>query len=212
MLLLNHDIKNEIINSLNKIINIEDNSWNNLDLNLKLKVIHHYCNIFTKNNSITKNDNIYIPLKSIKPKKLIQYANFNKQYNKKLYNEYLNEIQDLTIEHRNAYINNRKYYTYSSLPKNEYNEILNKYTTVIYNFLTKYIKEININNLYNELLGNNIDKIITIKNNNININIQNNKIELIFNNIEIIMELLFASNKITNNIPVKFQLKLINKL
>ena len=145
MLLLNHDIKNEIINSLNKIINIEDNSWNNLDLNLKLKVIHHYCNIFTKNNSINKNDdkyddknddknddrkidNIYIPLKSLKPKKLIQYANFNKQYNKKLYNEYLDTIQSLTIEHRDMYIKNRKYYTYSSLPKIEYNEILNKYT------------------------------------------------------------------------------------
>ena len=126
MLLLNHDIKNEIINSLNKIINIEDNSWNNLDLNLKLKVIHHYCNIFTKNNSINKNDdrkidNIYIPLKSLKPKKLIQYANFNKQYNKKLYNEYLDTIQSLTIEHRDMYIKNRKYYTYSSLPKIEYN-------------------------------------------------------------------------------------------
>jgi len=220
MLQLNSELKEDIINKLKEIISIDQNNWNNLDLKLKVKLIHHYCNFIettttnlNNNKSPLNNDIKLIPLKSIKPKKLIQYSCFNKQYNKKLYNEYLNNIKEVTFNFRNLFTKNKVYHTFNSLPKELYNEILNSYNKTIYEFLNKNKNLIIINNLYNNLIGNNNEKIISnIDNNSFEIIERNNKIELIFNNnIHIILELFLTSNKITNNIPVKFNIKIINK-
>jgi hypothetical protein len=218
MLQLNSELKKDIINKLKEIISIDQNNWNNLDIKLKIKLIHHYCNFIETQNSnnnktLLNNDIKMIPLKSIKPKKLVQYSCFNKQYNKKLYNEYLNNIKEVTFSFRNLFVKNKIYYTFNSLPKELYNEILNSYNKTIYEFLNKNKNLIIINNLYNNLIGNNDEKIFSnIDNNSFEIIETNNKIELIFsNNIHIILELFLTSNKITNNIPVKFNVKIINK-
>jgi hypothetical protein len=224
---LNSELKKDIINKLEEIIMINQNNWNNLDIKLKIKLIHHYCNfINTPKNTILNNINDkilerkninndinIIPLKSIKPKKLIQYSCFNKQYNKKLYNEYLNNIKEVTFNFRNLFTKNKVYHTFNSLPKELYNEILNSYNKTICDFLIKNKNLIIVENLYNNLIGNNNEKIISnINNESLEIIEKNNKIELIFNNnIYIILELFLTSNKITNNIPVKFNIKIINK-
>jgi hypothetical protein len=219
MLHLDLDLKKNIINKLEEIISIEQNNWNNLDIKIKIKLIHHYCNFININN--IKNDNNInydvnkIPLKSLKPKKFIQFACFNKQYNKKLYNDYLNGIKEYTSNFRNLFVKNKVYHTFSSLPKELYNNILNSYNKYVCDFLKKNKSLILVDNFYNNLVGNNHDKIIKEINEEKSLEIieKDNKIELIFyNNIIIILELLLTSNKITNNISVKFIVKLINKL
>jgi hypothetical protein len=218
MLQLDSELKKNIINKLEEIISIEQNNWNNLDVKIKIKLIHHYCNFININN--IKNDNNInydvnkIPLKSLRPKKLIQYACFNKQYNKKLYNDYLNDIKEYTTNFRNLFLKNKIYHTFNNLPKELYNNILNSYNKHVCDFLKKNKSLILIDNFYNNLVGNNSNKIITEMNEEKSIEIieKNNKIELIFNNnIHIILELFLTSNKITNNIPVKFNVKIINK-
>jgi hypothetical protein len=230
MLQLNSELKEDIINKLKEIISIDQNNWNNLDIKLKVKLIHHYCNFIETSNLNNKslnnkslnnksliNDIKIIPLKSIKPKKLVQYSCFNKQYNKKLYNEYLNNIKEVTFNFRNLFTKSKVHHTFNSLPRELYNEILNSYNKTICDFLIKNKNLIITNKLYNNLIGNNDEKIISnidINTNNESLEIieRNNKIEFIFNdNIHIILELFLTSNKITNNIPVKFNVKIINK-
>ena len=86
-MLLSANLQDNIINKISDIINTNDVVWNNLELNIKLKFIHHYCNYFV-NDKNTNWNIISIPLKNIKPKKLIQFAGFNKQTNCSLFNEY----------------------------------------------------------------------------------------------------------------------------
>jgi len=218
MIQLNLELKNDIINKLEEIISLKnDNSWVNLDTKIKIKLIHHYCNFINENKlseKLSTNDIIKIPLKSIKPRKFIQYTCFNKQNNKKLFNEYLNIIRDYTFNFRNSFLKNNIYYTYNNMPKDVYNNIINLYNKHIYDFLIKNKNSISIDNLYNNLLGNNNEKLINSNNKPTILDILENKnrLELIFNNnINIILELVITSNKITNNIPVKYIVKLINK-
>jgi len=218
MIQLNLELKNDIINKLEEIISLKnDNSWVNLDTKIKIKLIHNYCNFINENKlseKLSTNDIIKIPLKSIKPRKFIQYTCFNKQNNKKLFNEYLNIIRDYTFNFRNSFLKNNIYYTYNNMPKDVYNNIINLYNKHIYDFLIKNKNSISIDNLYNNLLGNNNEKLINSNNKPTILDILENKnrLELIFNNnINIILELVITSNKITNNIPVKYIVKLINK-
>lgn len=216
-MIINCELKNKILNYLENIINIKDPSWNSLELNIKLKFIHHFCsNIINNNNS----DSINIPLKSIKPKKFIEFCGFNKLNNKKLFNDYLSLILNFTYDFRKKYvkIKNKVYYTYNNLPKDEYNLLLNDFNIIVYNFLIDNKRLINCNKLYHNLIGNNTDKIISKNINSANINLlcikyDHNIIQLFFNNnININLELIYNSNKITNNIPVTYRIKLINSL
>jgi hypothetical protein len=207
-------LQNEILVKLKSILDMDNSKWKDYDINIKIKIIHHYCNFLNKNSNINYNI-INIPLKSIKPKKLIQFTNINKTNNNNIFLKYCSLILNFTFQYRNNYLNKskKKYYILSNLPKNEYNNILFEYNKIVYDFIINNKNIINIKTLYNNLIGNNYDKLI-IKNNptSLNINIINNKLELVFdNNITIECELIFVSDKITNNIPVKYYIKLLNK-
>jgi hypothetical protein len=216
MVALEELLKNKITLMINEILLIEDDEWKLLDTKIKLKYIHHLCSCIDNND---KNQNLLsIPLKSIKPKKLIQLCNFNKQNNKFLYNDFLSNILDFTFDFRKKYINidKRKYYNYSTLPSTEYNDILDKYNFTVYSFLKKNINKINIMNLFTQFTDTNCDKILLANNNTFNkitIDYKNNIITLVFSkSIKIILTLCFHNDSITNNIPVKYQIKLINNI
>ena len=247
MFISNTNIKTIILNAIYDIINFNDDNWKNIDLNIKLKLIHHYCNffkntnlqqnVFFKNtnlqqndffkntnlqqnkilqqNTNLQNDFIYIPLKNIKPKKIIQFAGFNKQINNDLFEKYKKDILNYTREFRTNFNNkNNKIYTFNNLSKSVNDEILFEYNKINYLFLKNNLNNIDIKNLFDNLVGNNNNKLIQNNNNSIKLSelkYNNNFIELIFNNnINIKLELYLTSEKITNNIPTKYKISLIN--
>jgi hypothetical protein len=109
--------KEQIVKKINEIISLDDAEWNKLDLNIKLKYIHHFCSNI-ENDTDKSND---IPLKSLKPKKIIQYCGISNINNKHLYCEFNKLVLNYTNEFRNKYINVKKkqYFTNTNLPKEE---------------------------------------------------------------------------------------------
>jgi hypothetical protein len=243
MSLINIDTKNKIITLINTIIEINDKEWKELKINIKLKIMHHYLNLFNKkilnnkemhstNNikdlkivhlsettnesSLSESSEKYIPLKMLKPKKILFYSlksNCINNYNK-IKAIYSKDVLLLTEDYRKKYVKvkNRIYYRISNLPIDEKNNILEKYNEIVYNILNNSIKIIDADIFYNNILGNNYDKIIDIsKNKYINIIKEKKGFKIIFNkNIVIIFELTYSSDIITNNIPVKYIIKLLN--
>jgi hypothetical protein len=209
-MVLDDNIKTEIIQKINDILNLDYFSWSKLDKNIKLKYIHRLCSFLEKDDNLNVLDTIFIPLKSLKPKKIIQYCGFSNQSNKELYIQFNKLILNYTIDFRNKYLNisKQKYYTYSSLPKNEYNDILNNINQIVYYFITK--NKINIEKLLASIIGSNNNKLIITENNNYNISFHENIIEIITSNFNILLTLVFRSNTITNNIPVIYHIKLNN--
>ena len=51
-MILNDNTKKDIFMKLNDIIksNIQDENWNNLDTQIKIKIIHHFCNFLNISN------------------------------------------------------------------------------------------------------------------------------------------------------------------
>ncbi len=234
-MLLNDKIKKDIFFKLNEIINLQDENWNKLDSQIKIKIIHHFCsflgsvnvsstNDFNNNNSIITiinsnlSNNITIPLKSNKPKKLIEFMGINKNYNSNLFSEFNKSMLDYTFTFRNIYnVNdsNRKYYTFNNLPKQNYYEILSSINNIVYIFISKYKKYISASRFYNNVIGSNQKKLITENNHpkDFNIQIENNFLFIKFSNdIQLKLELFYTSDKITKNIPVKYNIKLINQI
>ena len=138
MVLINNDFKDALVNKINGILDLDDEHWNNLDKKMKLKYIHRLCN-YLEDNKIEKLETLTIPLKSIKPKKLIQYCGISNQYNKNLYLQFNKSILDYTYNFRNKYVKipKRQHYTYNSLPAKEYNQILNDFNEITYLFMNK---------------------------------------------------------------------------
>jgi hypothetical protein len=208
-------IKNQIIKYIDNIINIPDITWNMFDINIKLKYIHHYCNCIYNNN---KNINILtIPLKSIKPKKLIHFCNFTKSINSNLFQEYSKRALQYTFEFRSKYVklSKRTYYNYNNLPITEYYNIINGYNFLVYSFLKENFDKINIKNLFDYLTKSNSDKLFINNNNQINLIIEYHNNNMIFkfsNNIEITLNLKYSSDMITNNIPLIYQIILTNNI
>jgi len=216
--LLDDNIKNQIIKYIDNIINISDIGWNMFDINMKLKFIHHFCNCIYNNN---KNINVLtIPLKSIKPKKLIHFCNFTKSINSNLFQEYSKRSLQYTFDFRSKYVklSKRTYYNYNNLPMFEYNDILNNYNKLVYSFLKENFDKINIKNLFDYLTKSNSDKLFINKDNqniqiNLSIECQNNILIFKFsNNIEITLNLKYSSDMITNNIPLIYQIILANNI
>lgn len=208
-------LKNTLIDKINDIINLNNDEWNNFNKNIKLKYIHRLCNMIeTQDNN--KLNELTIPLKSIKPKKLIQFCGYSKNNNNSIYYDFNQSILNYTFSFRQQYVNikNKKYYTFSNLPKNEYTLILNDINNIVFCFMNK--NKFNINNLIKSLTGTNFDKIIFNINNinnlndNYNLILNENIIELKYEKFKIIFTLKFSTNNITNNIPVKYYINLIN--
>ena len=214
MVLLDDNVKNQIINQIDNIINISDISWNAFDLKMKLKYIHHLCGCFI--NTEKQNDVLTIPLKSIKPKKLINFCNFTKSNNADLFKEYNLKALEYTFDFRTKYVKltKRTYYNYKNLPQIEYTSILNQYNLLVYLFLRENFNKINITNLFNYLTDTNSDKLFlhnNIKNINLNIEYENNILILTFSNSIIInLKLVYSGDLISNNIPVIYQIILTN--
>lgn len=207
-------LKNTLVEKINDIINLNNNEWNNFSKNIKLKYIHRICNML-ETNDINKKDELIIPLKSIKPKKLIQFCGYSNQTNKTIYTNFNKSLLNYTFKFREKYVNikNKKYYTFSSLPKNDNLTILNELNEIIFMFINK--NKLNITNLIKNLTGTNFDKIMNNSenyNNIYNLHLNNNIIEVICENLKIILTLKFSSDNITNNIPVKYYINLINQI
>jgi hypothetical protein len=202
-----------IKNKLLEIVNYESYEWMKIDINLKTKILHNYCNKFLKQNLQCE---INIPLKSLKPKKFIQFCGFSKQKNKELYKTYLDNVLKYTFLFREKYVNckNKKYFNYDHLSNIEKDEILQEINKLVYDFLIQYIELINEEYLFNNLLSNNKEK-ACLMDNKYKIKLKMNKKELkvIFNeNIVIILTINLTGDKITNNIPVIYNIQLLNNI
>lgn len=212
MSLINSEIKNLILKNLSCIINYSDSNWDHISLDLKLKIIHHYCNFFNNKNNNNDIDINKICIKNMKPKQFIQLFDINKKNNNAIYESYKLEILEYTRKFR-IITKNKNYITFSNLPKKIYDDILNNYTNIIYSFILNNKKKINVTNFYYKLLGKNVDKVISLdkKFSITNLSIDNNKIIIELNKlISINLELFYSCLKISNNIPVKFKIHLLN--
>ena len=220
------------MSEISKLINTNISDWNIVSIENKIKILHNIC----KNYICDKNDKkVIFSLKSLKPKKLIQYCNFSNLNNKIYYNEFKKNILDYTFEFRSKYVDKKKrvYYTYNNLSSTDYNKIITDYNNIVYNFLIKYYNHVNFDFLYNALIGNNKDKLISNNINTINykpisndkpinhdkpisnkgprISINNDVITIQFNkNVIIVMKLIINSNVITNNLPMLYSITVNN--
>lgn len=211
------------MSEISKLINMNVSDWNIISIENKIKILHNMCKNYICDNH---DKGVIFSLKSLKPKKLIQYCNFSNLSNKIYYNEFKKNILDYTFEFRSIYVDKKKrtYYTYNNLSSTDYNKIITDYNTIVYNFLIKYQKHVNFDNLYNMLIGNNKDKIIapmTLISNNKpvvsitqqtpHISINSDVITIQFNNnIVIVMKLIINSNVITNNLPMLYSITINN--
>ena len=211
--MLSLEIDNFIKNKLLEIVNYNNEEWNKLEISLKTKIIHNYCNKFLKQNLKCE---LKIPLKSIKPKKIIQLCGFSKQQNKEIYNLYLENSLKYTFLFREKYKNckDRQFYNYNHLSMKDRDIILYDLNKIVYDTINKNILLIKSKSLFNNLLIGNMDKICLIDNNyNLKIEINNKELKLIFNeNIIINLNLILTGDKITNNIPVKYNISLLNNI
>jgi len=211
MVILSIETKKLIYDGLGSIMNLDALDWNVLNNDIKIKILHNFLGFFLFNTLFT-NSCLNIPIKSLKPKKLIMYCNFNKKNNLTIFNTFNKNILNYTYNFRNDFIKNKIFYTFSSMPLDTFNKIIEDYNTIVYNTINDNLNFINLELLYNSLLNNNVNK--AINNNKLTFNITKNKNELTINfndNIVINLSLLINKNKITNNIPVFYKINLINK-
>lgn len=234
MTLISSNIKTNILTKLDDILNIEDPTWSNLGIDLKLKIVHNLCNFFKNNvnyNSqlIKQNqqnqDNqqssmiintINIPLKNQRPKKIIELGGINKQTNSELFNEFRKAQLSVNRNFRKTFNAKNKQYCFANLSNNKYQSILNNYNENIFNFLNSNLNKIDSNKLFSNLIAGNQQKIINLSNNLNELKINkithiNKFLNIEFNNQIIIqLELYLTSEKITSNIPAKYKIFLKN--
>ena len=223
MSLICPNIKQKIIDNLNNILNLQDLTWINMETEIKLKVIHNLCNSLSKQTDKSTDiltDKITIPLKNLRPKKIIQFCGINKQSNSIIYDDYRKKLISINKDFRNNYNSSNKNYCFANLSKNKYDEILNNFNYNIYFFLTSNMNFINHKLFYSNLIGENYKKVICCNNISQNepfnlkikqINYKDKFLNIEFNNnINFELELYLTSEKITNNIPAKYKINLIN--
>jgi hypothetical protein len=197
---MNENTKNIIFQKLEEII--ETPEWN-MALELKIKVLHNFCN-----KLLTKDINkpIEISLKSLKPKKLIQIIGFNKKTDE--FKKFQNDMINYTFEFREKYKN--VYYSFLNLKKLDRQQILIDINKIVFDNIN--IQKINTLEMFNNIILSNKNKICIFDNNfKLNITINDNYLLFYFNeHITIKMELCYGSEKITNNIPVFYKILLCN--
>jgi hypothetical protein len=206
--------KGLIFDKLQSIVNLDIYDWCIISKDIKIKILHNFLS-FILFNTFSFNNVLNIPIKSIKPKKLIMFCNMNKQNNSKIFTHYQKEVLAYTNKFRDKYknIKDRLYYTFNDLPKEDYNNILDEYNNIVYNTINENNGLIDTKNLYIKLINNNSDKLIN--DNYLSFSIKKesyNEISIKFNeNIIINLSLNFNKNKITNNLPLYYKIKLTNK-
>lgn len=211
---LSDKTKGLIYDKLQSIVNLDISDWCIISKDIRIKILHNFLT-FILFNTFSFNNLLNIPIKSIKPKKLIMFCNMNKQKNINIFNKYQKEVLSYTNKFRDKYKNckDRVYYTFNELPREDYNNILGEYNGIVYNTINENIDLIDIKNLYIKLINNNSSKIIS--DNNLSFNIKKevyNELLIKFNdNIIVNLSLNFNKNKITNNLPLYYKIKLINK-
>jgi len=202
-----------IKNKLTDIINYTGDEWIILDNNIKIKILHNYCNNYLKKRI---DCGIKIPLKSLKPKKIIQLCNFSKEYNKELYKSYLDSVLEYTFIFRDKYKNckDRKIFNYEHLSVIDRDNILCDLNKLVYEMLNNNKNNINTMLLYNNLLLNNKDKVCLINDKyDLKIIISGKELKFVFNeNNIVILNLILTGDRITNNIPVIYNISLLNNI
>lgn len=213
MSLISLNIKQKIIDDLNNILNFQDSMWTNLDTDIKFKIIHNLCKSLSLKNNVNLETNIKIPLKNLRPKKIVQFVGINKLNNSVIYDDYRKKFISINNNFRKNYNSSNKNYCFANLSKNDYNNILNNFNYNFYIFLTSNINNIDCELFYYNLIGKNHEKnssstnILKIK----QINYKEKFLSIEFNNNMIFeLELYLTSEKITNNIPAKYNINLIN--
>jgi len=211
---LSDKTKGLIYDKLLSIVNLDISDWYIISKDIKIKILHNFLT-FILFNTFSFNNTLNIPIKSIKPKKLIMFCNMNKQKNMNIFSKYQKEVLAYTNKFRDKYKNcvDRVYYTFNELPKEDYNNILGEYNDIVYNTINDNTGTVDIKNLYIKLINNNSNKIIS--DNDLSFNIKKdtyNELSIKFNeNIIVNLSLNFNKNKITNNLPLYYKIKLTNK-
>lgn len=211
---LSDKTKELIFDKLHSIVNLEISDWCIISKDIKIKILHNFLS-FILFNTFSFSNTLNIPIKSIKPKKLIMFCNMNKQKNINIFNKYNKEVLAYTNKFREEYKNvkDRVYYTFNDLPRDNYNNILEGYNDIVYNTINENNSIIDIKNLYIRLINNNSNKLINDNNLSFTIKKENyNELSIKFNdNIIVNLLLNFNKNKITNNLPLFYKIKLTNK-
>ncbi len=211
---LNDKTKGLIFDKLQSIVNLDISDWCIISKDIRIKILHNFLS-FILFNTFSFSNVLNIPIKSIKPKKLIIFCNMNKQKNINFFTQYQKEVLAYTNIFRDKYKNckDRVYYTFNDLPKEDYNNILREYNDIVFNKINENVNLVDIKNLYIKLINNNSNKIIS--DNNLSFTIKKesyNELLIKFNdNIIVNLSLTFNKNKITNNLPLYYKIKLINK-
>ena len=104
MVNLSIETKKLIYDGLSSVMNLDACDWSILSNEIKIKILHNIIGFFLFNTFFIDSC-LNIPIKSIKPKKLIMFCNFNKQNNTSILNIYNKNILDYTNIFRNNYIN-----------------------------------------------------------------------------------------------------------
>jgi hypothetical protein len=211
---LSDKTKGIIFDKLQSIVNLDISDWYLINKDIRIKILHNFLS-FILFNTFSFNNVLNIPIKSIKPKKLVMFCNMNKQKNVNIFNKYNKEVLAYTNKFRDKYKNckDRVFYTFDELPKEDYNNILEGYNDIVYNTINENSSLIDIKNLYIRLINNNSNKIISDHDLSFTIKKENYNELLIKFNDNIIINLLlnFNKNRITNNLPLFYKIKLINK-
>jgi len=211
---LSDKTKGLIYDKLLSIVNLDISDWYIISKDIKIKILHNFLT-FILFNTFSFSNTLNIPIKSIKPKKLIMFCNMNKQKNMNIFSKYQKEVLAYTNKFRDKYKNcvDRVYYTFDELPREDYNNILGDYNDIVYNTINENIGLVDIKNLYIRLINNNSNKVIS--DNDLSFTIKKegyNELLIKFNeNIIVNLSLITNKNKITNNLPLFYKIKLINK-
>ena len=92
MTLISPNVKENILIKLSDILNIDEPNWLELELDLKLKILHNMCNTFKPNFNKDNVGLIEIPLKNLRPKKIIELAGINKNSNSEIFEEFKKKL------------------------------------------------------------------------------------------------------------------------
>ena len=129
---MNENIQKIVFEKLEEIIEIPE--WN-MSLELKIKILHNFCN-----KLLTKDINkpIEVALKSLKPKKLMQVIGFNKKTDE--FKKFQKDMINYTFEFREKYKN--IYYNFLNLKNTDRQKILIDINKIVFDNIN--IQKINI--------------------------------------------------------------------